>query len=151
MTDYTKYQSRGWLVLVLLPLLLSISTMAFGAKGAFSVVSENIVVEEKSGMMWRIDRSRRMKTPEDVNDYLQTLNKGQYSDWRLPNKQELFNIFSIFDLKQNGDVKLRLEGYYWLGADDGQPYVGTWEIGDQCGPSRTFYKGKAGYIRAVRP
>ncbi len=100
---------------------------------------------------WQVNRSRKLKNIEEVSAYLTTLNQGQYNDWRLPTKQELFQLFSDFDLKQNGNLKIRLEGNYWLTDDMGQSHVGAWEIGDQCGPSRTFYKGKAGYLRAIRP
>lgn len=100
---------------------------------------------------WQIERSNKLKTTEEVSAYLTTLNQGKYNDWRLPTKQELFQLFSDFDLKKNGNLKIRLEGNYWLTDDMGQSHVGAWEIGDQCGPSRTFYKGKAGYLRAIRP
>ena len=100
---------------------------------------------------WQVNRSKKIKTIEEVSAYLTTLNQGKYDDWRLPTKLELFQLFSDFDLKRNGNLKIRLEGSYWLLDDMGQAHVGAWEIGDQCGPSRTFYKGKAGYLRAIRP
>ncbi|WP_136810248.1 DUF1566 domain-containing protein [Desulfosediminicola flagellatus] len=149
MIDYRKLQSR--LLIAIFPLLVLIASQAVGAAPSLKTFSDDIVLEQQSELMWLVKRSARLKIPEDVNEYLAGLNQGEYSDWRLPTKQELYTIFSLFDLKQNGDVKLRLEGYYWLADEKGQPYVGAWEIGDQCGPSRTFYKGKAGYIRAVRP
>lgn len=100
---------------------------------------------------WQVKLSKKLTSIDEVNTYLATLNQGEFNDWRLPTKQELFQLFSDFDLKRNGDLKIRLEINYWLTDDMGQAHVGTWEIGDQCGPSRTFYKGKVGYIRAIRP
>lgn len=100
---------------------------------------------------WQVKGSRKLGERKEVSAYLATLNKGKFNDWRLPTKQELFQLFSDFDLKRNGNLRIRLEGNYWLTDDMGQSHVGTWEIGDQCGPSHTFYRGKAGYLRAIRP
>ncbi|MFT5727377.1 MAG: hypothetical protein ACI8PB_001512 [Desulforhopalus sp.] len=43
-----------------------------------------------------------------------------------------------------------LEGSYWLTDESGNPITSAWENGDQCGPSRTYYPLKRGYIRLVR-
>lgn len=134
-----------------LGLFISFSTEVMGGTASLHPLPEGTFQESKSNKIWQVERSKKMKTQVEVEQFLLTLNKGQYSDWRLPNKQELAELFSIFDMKKNGEIKIRLEGKYWLSNDKGQPFVGAWEIGDQCGPSRTFYKGKAGYIRAVRP
>ncbi len=115
------------------------------------ILSEKVFQESSSHLDWQTQRSKRIKTEKEVQLYLQTLNHGEHDDWRLPTKQELYDIFSIFDLKLNGEVKVQLEGNYWLADDKGQPYVGAWKIGDQCGPSRSFSRAKAGVIRAVRP
>lgn len=104
-----------------------------------------------SETVWQVERTRKIKDVLSVEQYLAELNKGEFSDWRLPNKQELSKLFTAFDMKQNGQVKIRLEGYYWLADENGKPYAAAWEIGDGCGPSRTFYKGNSGYVRAVRP
>ena len=101
--------------------------------------------------MWQIERSKKMKFSVEVRQYLDTLNKGTYSDWRLPTKQELYQLNTIFDFKKNGAVKFQFEGKYWLADQKGAVSVGAWEIGDQCGPERTFYHGKKGYVRAIRP
>lgn len=138
-----------------LPLLLVFSLfIPLGTLAATKLqyISEEIIQERDSQKMWQVDRSRRFKQAEDVANYLQELNTGgEYTDWRLPEKKELYALHSIFDLKNNGEVKIRVEGKYWLTDGGAPPFVGSWEIGDQCGPSRTFYKGKAGYVRAVRP
>ena len=57
------------------------------------------------------------------------------------------------ELKRNGDVEVKLEGYYWIADDEGKPYQATWKVGDGWGPGREFYtfKGKRAHARAVRP
>jgi len=114
--------------------------------------SENgIFQDERNGMMWQVERSNKMKSVQEVENFLKELNSGKYDDWRLPTKEELSDLFTIFDLKNNGDVKIRLEGSYWILGRDSEVQVGSWEIGDGCGPTRAYYTKKAGYLRAVRP
>lgn len=101
--------------------------------------------------MWTRERSKILDTASDVSGYLSELNNGEFNDWRLPTKKELHDLFMIFDLKYNGEVKIRIEGRYWLVNDDGKVTVGSWEIGDGCGPDRIFYTGKNGHVMAIRP
>lgn len=137
------------LSLVILCLMAPLSLQA--AVPSLEIPEEGVFQERTSGRMWQMERSRRLRTMQDVDEYLKTLNRGKYSDWRLPTQQELYELFTIFDFKTSGDVKIQLEGSYWLVGKKGEVEVGSWEIGDQCGPSRSYYKGKTGYVRAVRP
>ncbi|SDO66423.1 Lcl domain-containing protein [Desulforhopalus singaporensis] len=121
------------------------------AADRLQVVSEKIFADTKKELMWQTQTSKRLKSPKEVVAYLEKINKGQYSDWRLPTGVELFTLTSIFDMKQNGAVKIRVEGKFWLSDQPGDYHVGSWEIGDGCGPSRSYYEGEAGYVRAVRP
>ncbi|WP_028583896.1 DUF1566 domain-containing protein [Desulfogranum mediterraneum] len=132
-------------------LLLCSAATALGAARSLVERSPGVFAETRGGLNWQQQRSKKMESPAEVSRYLRELNQGAHQDWRLPDKEELFGLFSIFDLKQNNTIKIRLEGNYWLKDDRGKASVGTWEIGDQCGPSRSFYRGKAGYVRAVRP
>ncbi|WP_419174275.1 hypothetical protein [Desulfosediminicola sp.] len=140
------------LVVWLLLIVLLVSGCSMHAAGGDTLVlqqGDDTFLDQKHGVEWRLERSGYFKTAEDVEHYLQGLNKEEGKQWRLPTKQELSDLFSSFDLKLNGEVKIQLEGRYWL-QDDGKDYVGSWQIGDQCGPSRSFYREKSGYVRAVR-
>ncbi|MGW8194363.1 MAG: hypothetical protein ACWGOX_08865 [Desulforhopalus sp.] len=148
-----KINPVSFMLLILLLLLQSIVLVhAAENDAALVLLPEGYFQEQQSGRMWQFDRSKKLETSEEVAHYLESINNGPYNDWRLPTKQELYDLFSIFDLKRNGEVKIRLEGDYWLSEKDKQNmYIGSWQIGDGCGPSRTFYSGKRGYVRAVRP
>lgn len=138
---------------------LALSVMLFlampysleAAGPSLKLAEDGVFQEGRSGRMWLMERSKRLKTQEEVGEYLNTLNQGKFSDWRLPTRQELYDLFCIFDLKESGEVKIRLEGAYWLKGEKEQPEVGAWEIGDDCGPTRKYYQKKVGYVRPVRP
>lgn len=136
---------------LLLQLILSTSVLSAFGGDRLQRISDAVFRDEATGKMWQLERSKRMRSPDEAIDYIAALNSGEYQDWRFPTKQELFELFQVFDLKNNGEVKPQLEGKYWLRNDDGAILVGSWEIGDGCGPSRAFFAARAGYVRAVRP
>jgi hypothetical protein len=154
MTNVTRKPYRIAVVLItflLLQLLSTTFTQSADNGDRLRMVSETTFKDEATGKMWQFDRSKRIMEPNEAIDVMTALNSGEYHDWRFPTKQELFEFFQVFDLKNNGSVKPKLEGNYWLRDDDGAIQVGSWEIGDGCGPGRKFFVGKAGYVRAIRP
>ena len=132
--------------------LVMMIPLGLQAGGTSLVDRGNGILEEQGrGKMWQAQRSRRMRDFGEVEGYLAKLNSGQFSDWRLPTRQELYDFILLFDLHKSGDISIRLEGAYWLTGDNGQPQIGSWEAGDQCGLSRIYYPGLSGHVRAVRP
>ena len=117
-----------FLVLSIGNLLILLSS---AAADELKMVDENVFQEQKSGRMWQLEQSRRLSSPEQVEEYLQEVNSsGGYTDWRLPTKQELYELLVFFDLKDNGDVAAPKKGNYWYAGDSGEPEVGAWEQGE---------------------
>ncbi|MBW1635993.1 MAG: hypothetical protein JRC87_07040 [Deltaproteobacteria bacterium] len=141
----------------LLPMLLLclLTVLPTAASAALQDTSKtdgsNVIQEPESERMWTMDRSKKFRSPTQVEEYLSRLNKGEYSDWRLPTKWELYDLFQLFALKKIPPVKTKLEMSYWLAGENGKMRVGSWDAGDGCGIERKFYPGKKGYVRAVRP
>lgn len=151
MLTNSQRRSRTGLCIFLFTMVILGTTPVVGRTVSLVSISDATFQDNVSDKIWQTERSPKIKSVEDVTRYLEQLNGNGNEGWRLPTKDELYGLFSRFDLKENGEVKVRLEGKYWLRDDAGLMYVGTWEIGDQCEPSRSFYKGTSGYIRAVRP
>ena len=103
-------------------------------------MGNGIVLENRTGKMWQHDYSKTFKG--------HTL--AGYNDWRLPTREELYELAMMFDLKEAGDIRMQIEGNYWLTEKDGNSIVGSWEIGDQCEPERFFFSKKRGRVRLVR-
>ncbi|MGB3209441.1 MAG: hypothetical protein WBB19_01930 [Desulforhopalus sp.] len=131
--------------------LLPLSAALAAENSALEIHDDGVFQELDHNTLWRMERSKKLKTSSEVQQYLKILNTGAYSDWRLPTKRELYELDTIFDLKRNGEVRIQLEGGYWLTDGNGNISAGAWEIGDGCGPERTFFTRKKGYVRAVRP
>lgn len=148
--------SKHWLMILIL-LSTTFFTFSFGLaeagekKAQLKSVGEHYLENKRTGEMWTKSRGKKFADPSEVKNYLKSLNEGQFNDWRLPTKQELYDLFMIFDFKKNGDIKIRIEGKYWLANNDGQMSAGAWDIGDGCDPERTYSREKKGFVRAIRP
>lgn len=153
MNSTTVYQrsslSTPQLLFVLLLGLLMIAPIstAMAQEQLLIKQSEETFIVKNSGLIWQYQRSEKIHNFMNMTNYIST---SKPQGWRLPTKQELYDLVEIFDLHQNGSVKIDYEGSYWLTDDSGNPVTGAWEIGDQCGPSRNYYPYKRGYIRLVR-
>ena len=101
--------------------------------------------------MWTKEKSRIFRSADEAQHFLTQLNRGDFGDWRFPTKHELHDLLLIFDMKNNGEVKVPIEGKYWLMGEDGKVSAGAWEFGGGCGPARHFHSGERGRVWAVRP
>lgn len=148
-----KYTIRNFTLFlsILFTFALLTAPLPTNAGNRLSLHSEDILLDSKTGKMWQVKRSRKLRSVEDVYAFLAQLNQGEYSDWRLPTKKEIGELFLLFDLKEQGGVKVRFEGSYYHMTESGDISVGSWELGDECGPSRVYYPERNGYVRAVRP
>lgn len=113
-------------------------------------MGNGICKDTKTGIMWQVGSSRSLKSLDDAKKYTQTLKEGGYDDWRLPSVTELYGLYIIFDLHQNGNCKLKVEGTYWSDEADLEGRVGTWELDDNCDPERQYIPKDKGKVRAVR-
>lgn len=143
------YHAVTFTLMVLIASSVFFTGNSWAGNSLLAPVSEDAFRDVRNNQMWQIHKSKKLRSVDAVQNYLAELNRGKYHDWRLPTKQELYDLFSYFDLKLHGDVRIQLEGNYWL--DNDGIVAGAWEIGDQCGPSRSFYSKKSGYVRAIRP
>ena len=137
---------------VVIMFLVLIHPFSLSASGSQLIDrGDGILQEEGSGKMWQAKRSKRFNDKSEVERYLAELNNESFGDWRLPTRNELYAFFLLFDLHLSGSISIQLEGAYWLQGPHGELQIGSWETGDQCGPTRIYRPGLSGHIRAVRP
>ncbi len=153
---------RGSIVAVLGVVVLSLVLSGCGGKnqqdtgfsgnsGARLVsVGEGICQDTKTGLMWQTEKSRSIKSLEEAQSYTASLTTGGYTDWRMPTVIELYGLYMTFDLHENGDCRMEVEGTYWSDEEDLEGRVGTWELDDNCDPERRYIPKQKGLVRAVR-
>ncbi len=113
-------------------------------------VGEGICQDTKTGLMWQTEASRSIKSLEGAQNYTTSLTTGGYTDWRMPTVIELYDLYTTFDLHENGDCRMKVEGTYWSDEEDLEGRVGTWELDDNCDPERRYIPKQKGLVRAVR-
>ncbi len=107
-----------------------------------------------SPFQWQLARSPSLSSWDVASKYVAALELGGHSDWRLPTREELLDLYFVFDFgnAKEGDKTGKINGYYWIAEKDDTGYIGTWKDGDSCEISRNFNTGdRGGYVRAVRP
>lgn len=112
-----------------------------------------IILSQKFQLQWQQDKSKRFTSAEDAQAYVEKLNLGGYTDWRIPTKAESHNLFFSMDFgKSNAkEMEMKMDGSMWVLMDDGKLQAGAWDAGETCCIVRTFKKDSKGGVRAVRP
>lgn len=113
---------------------------------------QGICLDLNSGKMWQLGRGGAFFSLQDAQQYAEDLQLGGYDDWRLPTKEELFDLHNRFFLKENGNCSMKRGGEYWSADKKGKPALGHWETYHLCGPGFKYVKsvGTKGYVRAIR-
>lgn len=112
---------------------------------------DGICLNTNSGKMWQVGRSTTLNSLDAAQRYTSDLRIGGYDDWRLPTVGELYELYLIFDLHENGNCKLEAEGTFWSDEEDLEGNVGTWELDDNCDAERRYIPKQKGKVRAIRP
>lgn len=106
-----------------------------------------------SNLMWQKESSRLLNSKEKALEYVQNLNLGGYTDWRLPTPDEVLDLHNAIDfgISKEGDQGIYLRGNYWCALSADEIIAGSWQDGDSCEITRSYFTKIKGHVRAVRP
>lgn len=118
----------------------------------FLLQGQGVCQEVKTGKMWQVDKAGPFESLADARAYAANLTLAEYSDWRIPTKDELLNLFQACFWKRSGDCVMNQRGEYWAISEDDSS-LGHWGYDLVCGPEFEYVKaiGGEGYVRAIRP
>ena len=112
--------------------------------------SKKVVNDLTNNLMWQDDKTV-LKDWQGAIDYCQNLNLGGYSDWRLPNKEELN---TIVDTNNNPSIKKEFKNtasyYYWSSTPYAGISNGAWVVGFNSGDEGYNSKNDSNSVRCVR-
>ena len=106
--------------------------------------------QHPQGLMWQAGKSPMFKSWEEADQYVQSLDLGGYTDWRLPTPDECLSLSKLIQLKK-GDCTIEGGGNHWVSKTKNIE-AGQWESSIYCdGPIFRWTKDKQGTVKAVRP
>ena len=139
-------------LILLILFSMIILTGCMSKSPSFVDLGNGVIEVNSSPLMWQQRRSPNFTDWESAKEYVDNLDLGGYSDWRLPTKKEFLGLYFAFDSgnAKAGKDTLLLEGNYWSTENDGIGFAGIWKDGESCEISRAYKVSMEGYVRAVR-
>ena len=114
---------------------------------------DGTVTDTKHQLMWQKADSKEEVTFRNAEQYCKTLKLGGYSDWRLPNPDELDRqvVFELLKPLHSRDAHAHFDLYWSSDPTVLIPFNYRPSYGGEV--SRTYFarEGTRAYVRAVRP
>ena len=138
-------------------LALCIASTVFGANGVHRDGAKGIVIDTRTGLVWQDDAAAASTTATWANaiTICENLVLGGYSDWRLPNINELKSIrdMSRSNPAINTAFVNTATGNYWSSTSHAADTTYAWGVfsdGIIDGRLDLDLKGNSNYVRCVR-
>ena len=114
-----------------------------------SINGNVIVIDSKTGLIWQKTYAGNKKWQEALN-YCETLTYAGYTDWRLPNKNELASLVNYGEENPASDFPDMLSSYFWSSSTTvgGKSYA--WYIYFNYGFMSDGSKSSIYNVRCVR-
>ncbi len=114
--------------------------------------SGNIVTDSVTGLQWQDDAVATTTTWQGAIDRCEALTLDTYSDWRLPNLNELTSI--VDDTKSNPSIDTTVftntfSNVYWSSTTNVYSSY-AWAIPFRHGKQSFYTKTDSSYVRCVR-
>ncbi len=116
--------------------------------------SNETVSCSESKLMWQDNSETKTieKSWSDAIEHCEDLSFAGYSDWRLPNKNELLSIVdrSKYAPAINGAFENTTSNSYWSSTSHASSTNRAWIVYFYGGGTGNYNKGNSGYVRCVR-
>ena len=116
--------------------------------------TKEIVTDGDTCLQWQDDSDAKTvtKTWSDAIDYCESLTLGGYTDWRLPNINELRSIvdYTRFNLAMNPTFQNVVSGSYWSSTTGASDSSYAWSVYFYRGGGDWYSKSGSYYVRCVR-
>ena len=111
------------------------------------------VLDTSSNLQWQDDVSSVSKTWTEAIAYCEDLTLEEYSDWRLPNRNELLSIvdYNKYNPAIKEDVFTHItSSYCWSSTTYASNTSYAWRINFNNGGTYNYDKTNSTYVRCVR-
>lgn len=121
----------------------------FAAFNATTVNGDIIVTDTEIGLVWQKTYVSK-KTWQQALSYCESLTYAGYSDWRLPNKNELASLVNYRKYKPASDFPDMPSNFFWSSSTKSDKSEVAWGVGFYAGRVSDDYVGTYYYVRCVR-
>jgi len=128
----------------------------FGPVARFTDHGNGTITDNLTGLMWtkNANLAGGTKTWQEALDYVKTLNTGGYSDWRLPNRKELFSLIDRSKYSPALPIDHPFQNvqfdYYWSSTADAYSTDDAWIVSMWYGFVFHLHKSHGYYVWPVR-
>lgn len=116
--------------------------------------ANGIVTDSTTNLMWQDNSNQEEKTWSDAINYCENLVLGGYSDWRLPNINELFSLVDYSKsqdaIRGNTFVFFNTSMSNWTSTSKKNNFLNAWNIDFEWGDSTTTPKTSTKLVKCVR-
>ena len=135
-------------------LALCVVSTVFGANGVHRDSAKGIVIDTRTGLVWQDDAAAASTTATWANAITtcENLVLGGYSDWRLPNINELKSIRDMSRSSPAIDTAFvnTAADYYWSSTSSAAETTSAWSVHFNASHVITGPKSASFYVRCVR-
>lgn len=114
--------------------------------------SADTVVDSDTNLQWQDNTEVKYYKWDQAKNYCLDLSLGGYTDWRLPNVQELISIVDI--QRSNPAIKKGFENVksadYWTSSGYAADSSKVWEVTFKDGRVFMYDSSSSGYVRCIR-
>jgi tetratricopeptide (TPR) repeat protein len=121
------------------------------AVAAKAALIKAVWTDPNTGLMWQRADDGFKRNQDDSISYCQSLSLGNHSDWRLPSRKELLNLWrnigSQAAIRKAEFPTMKSDGYWSIGANWAG---GAWPVDFSDGSDWHVNKDNREYVRCVR-
>ena len=114
-----------------------------------TVQGDVIVTDTETGLIWQKTYASP-KTWQTALSYCESLTYAGYSDWRLPNKNELASLINYEKYSPASDFPDMPSNYFWSSSSDVSCMDCAWGVLFDNGPVGSTSKSNDLFVRCVR-
>jgi hypothetical protein len=122
-----------------------------GSFGHLVINHDGTITDQSTGLMWQIETTDK-KTWKEALLYCNQLTLADFSDWRLPSREELRSIvdYSTYNPSTFEEFDDTMSAYYWSSTSYASYTGNAWGVYFNYGDDRNRAKGSSYFVRAVR-
>lgn len=132
-------------------MLTSVLSMPLFAEFESTPINDDVIIvtDTKTGFVWQ-GTYVSGKTWQQALDYCENLTYAGFTDWRLPNKNELVSLLNDLRYRPVSSFPDMPSQYFWSSSSSKNTTSSAWYVDFDLGNVKTYSKTTSLSVRCVR-